>query len=164
MRPSLYKVTLLYLICAFACTTHADIVVITHHSAPIDSLSKSQVRGIFLKKLLVFPGTSIPTTTVDQHKNTIERKIFYEHITNKSPRMMNAYWARYVFTGKSQPPKELQDSQSILDYVSDNINSIGYIDESLITDDVKIVYRIATQAPSIPVPLIPAPSIQGDHL
>jgi ABC-type phosphate transport system substrate-binding protein len=133
---------LLWLLLLFSPLVLADTVVIVNKSAPIEKLSKDDVRSIFLGRLFVFPATDFEVNALDQANSSDLREWFYLQLANKSRRKMNTYWARYLFTGKGQPPLALESDQSIVDMVSISPHTIGYLDEKFVNAQVKVVYRL----------------------
>ena len=55
-------------------------------------------------------------------------------------RKLGAYWSKVLFSGKAERPKELQDAQAVIRYVSENEAAVAYIPVEALTDDVKAVY------------------------
>ncbi len=54
----------------------------------------------------------------------------------------DAYWARQVFTGRSQPPSQVGNSAAVKLLVADNPNMVGYITEDQVDQSVKVILRI----------------------
>ena len=53
---------------------------------------------------------------------------------------INSYWARLVFSGRASPPRQVQDDAEVIEIVSDNRGAIGYVDRSLVNEQVQIVF------------------------
>jgi hypothetical protein len=52
---------------------------------------------------------------------------------------MKAYWAKIIFTGRGQPPQEVRSSAELKKRIAQDPAAIGYIDESLLDDSVRVV-------------------------
>jgi hypothetical protein len=46
-----------------------------------------------------------------------------------------------IFTGRGMPPREVSSEQEMVMLVGSNRNFVGYLDASLVTPDLKVVYR-----------------------
>ncbi|WP_251879476.1 hypothetical protein [Grimontia kaedaensis] len=79
--------------------------------------------------------------TTDLPEKSKEREYFYRMLVGKSAAQINAYWARLLFTGKSEPPLTVRSSADVIALVKDNKNAIAYINEADLVDGLKVVYR-----------------------
>jgi len=74
---------------------------------------------------------------IDQAERSAARAGFYESLAGKSPPHMKAYWAKVIFTGRRQPPKEVTDSIEMRARVASDSEAIGYMDASFLDDGVR---------------------------
>jgi len=118
----------------------ADISVVVNPNSGVDSLTQSQVKKIFMGKTKQFPNGSA-VRPVDQNSGSTYKE-FYKKIAGKSPSKMNKYWVKLTFTGKAEAPKKVGSNSSVIDAVKENTKTIGYIDSSAVTNDVKVVYTV----------------------
>jgi hypothetical protein len=137
MKKIIYKliavVTLL-----FASVAQADeIVVIANSASPVSSISVSDLKKIYLKKKKYFTegGRVIPA---DQSVDSPVRKDFYEAIIGMSATELQHYWSKQIFTGKGTPPRVMKSDAKMLEWVSDSVKAIGYVNKSAIDDSSKI--------------------------
>ncbi|WP_231590815.1 hypothetical protein [Grimontia sp. AD028] len=79
--------------------------------------------------------------TTDLPEKSKEREYFYRMLVGKSAAQINAYWARLLFTGKSEPPQTVRSSADVIALLKDNKNAIAYINEADLVDGLKVVYR-----------------------
>src|SRR5215831_9496438 len=86
-----------------------DVVAVVSAKRPATELSADQVADIFLGKTSRFPDGSI-ATPIDQSEDSPAREKFYAHFTGKSPAQVKAYWAKIIFTGRGQPPRQVPGS------------------------------------------------------
>ena len=63
-----------------------------------------------------------------------ERDLFYERLTAKNPSQIRAYWSRMVFTGRAQPPHEVDDQEDALRRVLADPNTLAYLPAASVTD------------------------------
>ena len=119
----------------------AEVSVIVHPDANINTITPAYVANIFLGKIKTLPNGKI-VIPIDQRRDSAARLAFYKKMANKNQNQLNAYWARQVFTGKGQPPSQVPDSESIKLLVSDNPSMMGYIDSKVLDKSVKVILTI----------------------
>lgn len=115
----------------------ADVAVIVHPSnnAAIDDAA---ISSIFLGKVSAFPDGQKALPAVPDISNP-SRGDFLDKIVGKTEPQYKSYWARLVFTGQAQPPKEMQDDAKTLELIATNPNMIGVINASHVNGSVKRV-------------------------
>jgi ABC-type phosphate transport system substrate-binding protein len=116
----------------------ADVVPIVSAKSHVKALNSEQVADIFLGKTSRFPdGTQ--ATPIDQSEDSPAREKFYTQFTGKSPAQLRAYWAKIIFTGRGQPPRQVPGSAEAKNIGAQNPNAIAYIDARLVDDTVRVV-------------------------
>lgn len=119
----------------------AEVAVIVHPSAGIDSLTEDDVARLFLGKAKSFPnGTQ--AVPVNQDEGSPVREMFNEGVTKKNASQYKAYWSQLVFTGKGTPPKDVGGNAEVKSLIAANPNMIGYVDSSAVDGSVKVVYKL----------------------
>ncbi len=119
---------------------NAGIVLIMHKQSAINQLKAETIKELYLglrqyvQKIRILP--------LDQDVGERSRQSFYHDLIKKPQSQLISHWSRLIFTGKGQAPVALSSDQSILMFVSNNPNVVGYIDERFLTDDVKVVFRL----------------------
>jgi hypothetical protein len=98
-------------------------------------MTAAQVADIFLGK-----DTSL--TPFDLPSSSAPRGEFYTKVAGKDEAQVKAVWARLVFTGKSQPPKELASSADVVKQVASGEKAIGYVEKSAVDGSVKVVLTV----------------------
>ncbi|CBL44117.1 conserved hypothetical protein [gamma proteobacterium HdN1] len=119
---------------------NAEVFVIVSAQSGITELSKDHAEKIFLGKMHNFPNGA-QAVPLDLKKGP-ERDEFYKKVTGKSTAQVNSYWARQVFTGSGQPPKEVDGQATMLELVEKNPNVIGYVTTAPSATGVKAVLQI----------------------
>lgn len=121
-----------------AVSAQAELVVIVNPKNPAASMSADQVAQVFLGRSTSFPagGTAAP---VDQKEGTALRDEFYTKVADKNPGQVKAFWAKQMFSGKGQPPKELASSADVKKAVAADPSAIGYIEKGALDTTVKSV-------------------------
>jgi ABC-type phosphate transport system substrate-binding protein len=118
-----------------------ELVVIVSARNPVSALRADQVADIFLAQVGHFPDGA-DAVALDQSVGSPLRNEFYAKVAAKSPALVKAYWAKMIFTGRGQPPKEAPNSAAVRKLVADNPALIGYIDKSALDASVKPVLLV----------------------
>ena len=96
------------------------------------------VKKIYLGKVKAFPdGSRAIPLTFEQGNNT--RNAFNNNVLGKSESQYSAFWSKLVFTGRGTPPEMIATEEEMLQLVATNPNTIGFIDESKVDSNVKVV-------------------------
>jgi len=119
----------------------AEVAIICNPENPIDRLTKTQIKRIFLGKVRRFPNgdKAIP---LDLDRKSATRHYFYQHVINKTENQLKSYWSKTIFAGKSRSPKVVASEDTVVDMVAGKKAMIGYIDANNINSQVKVVMRI----------------------
>lgn len=114
----------------------ADIVVVVHPESPLRQLSPQEVSDLYLGRVRSIQGSE-RLLILDQPRDSELRSRFFQQLNGMSLRSVNAYWARLQFSGVSQPPFPLPDSQAVIKTVHHNRLAIGYVEALSVTGDVR---------------------------
>ena len=93
----------------------------------VASLTPNQLADIFLGRSNRFPDGS-PAVPCDYAEGSPLREEFYAKFLGKSPAQVKSYWAKIIFTGRGQPPKEVADVEQARKLVAGNASVICYLD------------------------------------
>lgn len=122
-------------ILAGASIAHAEMVLITHPSNSVSSLPQSQVSRLFLGQTSTFPNGS-RATPLDVQGDT--KAQFHRDVLKRQTEQVEKYWARMIFTGKAQPPREVK-AREVKAVVAETPGAISYIDSSQVDSSVKVI-------------------------
>lgn len=111
--------------------------VIVHPSNNAD-FDKGTVERIFLSKEKTFTNGQ-PAVPIEIQQPSEHRDYFQETIIRKTDSQVRSYWAMLVFSGKGTPPKEVASEAEVLELISKNPNTLGYIPTSMVTPNVKVI-------------------------
>ena len=131
------KIVLLLLSLCLPISVWADLVLIAHLQAPVNSISRDEAINIYMGRLRRFP-----TGEAVQPLDGPAKAEFYRLLVNKELADINAYWARLVFSGRTSPPRSFEQNQTVLDYVSANPDAIGYIERAELNSKVKVILEL----------------------
>lgn len=62
--------------------------------------------------------------------------------TGRNAAQIKATWAKLLFTGKGNPPKEVSGNAEVKKFVAGNPAAIGYIDKAAVDGSVKVVLSL----------------------
>ena len=113
-----------------------DVVVVAARNSPISSLTVDQAIDVFLGRNSSLPGIG-RVTPIDQPEGSPVRREFYEKAARKDAAQLKAYWARKIFTGKGEPPPEVESTAAVKRILAADPHAIGYIPESALDESVK---------------------------
>lgn len=114
---------------------NAEIVVIVNPKHAAAAMTADEVANIYL-------GKDSSLSPLDLKEPEAVRNQFYQKVAGKDSAQVKAIWARLVFTGKQQPPKELGSSADIVKQVASSDKAIGYVDKSAVDASVKAVLTV----------------------
>jgi len=118
----------------------ANVVAVVSVKSAVTTLTKVQLTDIFLGKANRFPNGA-PAVPIDQPEGSVAREEFYAKFAGKSAAQVKAFWAKIIFTGRGQPPKEVADGIELKKRIAEDPSAIGYIDEKIVDDGVRVVLR-----------------------
>jgi len=124
-------------ICSFASYAIAKpISVIVNAENSTESLTKKQLIDLYMGRFVAFPDnqTAQPLDTLTPEDL---RALFYKRLVNMQLSRVNAYWSRVRFTGRASPPEQHQNEQTVLDFITNNPNAIGYVFSESLTQENK---------------------------
>ncbi|MFV8461180.1 hypothetical protein ACNO7T_08510 [Vibrio campbellii] len=83
----------------------------------------------------------------DWPENSTEREEFYQLLLGKNAAQMNAHWAGLSFSGKARYPREIKSAStdSLVDWLNDKPNRIGYAPLSSIPQNANVLYVISSE-------------------
>ena len=117
----------------------AEVAVVVHSSSSI-SLDQEEIAKIYLGKTKSFAnGNKIDIASLDDGDPITAE--FNEKVLKKSSSQVNAYWSKLVFTGKGTPPKKVDNTAAMINFVASSENAIGFVDASKVNGDVKVIAK-----------------------
>lgn len=101
-------------------------LVIVHPSNGVSSLSRNEVRNMFLRRTRQWPdGTSVEP--VDQAASSDVREAFSRAVHGRSATSVASHWRQQVFSGRGVPPPVRNGNSSAAGYVLGHRGGIGYV-------------------------------------
>ena len=103
------------------------------------SVSLEDAERLFLGKVKTFP-TGAAATPLNQTEASPAREAFDAAVLKKNASQLKAYWSKLIFTGKGNPPAEM-DAGAVKSKVASDPSAIGYIDAAEVDGSVREVAR-----------------------
>jgi hypothetical protein len=133
MRALISLLTVAALAAATAQAAEPEVVVIGNPAA--QTLTKEQVADLFL-------GKNQGMKLLDLPSSAPAKAAFYEKVSGHDLSQVKATWARLIFTGKAQAPKELPDAAAVKKAVAADPKALGYIQKSEVDSSVKVLLTL----------------------
>lgn len=136
------RLGILILCCLFAWPplARADLVLVAHPQSSIERLTRDDVVNIFMGRYRLL-ASGITAEPIDLGDDTGLRARFYRALVNKSLAEINAYWARLVFSGKTRPPRVMDNVEAALRAVNAHPGALAYMERSQMDKNVRIVFE-----------------------
>ncbi len=116
-------------------------MVVIGNVAGVDSLTDSDVKKLFMGKKTKLDNGST-ARIIELADGSAGRLAFHEVATGRSESQLQSAWSRLVFTGKAEAPVQVADYPGVIAEVTSNADAIGYVDESALTGDVKVLLKL----------------------
>lgn len=117
-------------------------VVVANPRAGIVRLSQEEVINIFLGRYRRL-ASGLTAEPIDQPVDTALRANFYRQLVGKSQAEINAYWARLIFSGKTQPPRTSFGTEDALQRVASHAGALAYVERSKVDGRVTVVFEMS---------------------
>ncbi len=101
--------------------------VVVNADNPVESLSKSEVSKIFLKKQTKWEQSRRVPRPVDRGTDSPVREVFTTEIHGRKLSRVKSYWMRSIFSGAAEPPPELASDAEVVSFVLSHPDAVGYV-------------------------------------
>lgn len=114
-------------------------VVVVRADSPVPSLTRDEVRDLFLGRTVPTVGLALSPLEV---RDEAVRGAFYERLIGWSVNRWRAHWARQVFAGLSQPPTLLAGAE-VMPAVLRSPLAVGYLPAGqVLPAQVRVVFEL----------------------
>ncbi len=132
IKYSISGFILLLLLCS---TASADSVLIVNNSVRETTISKEDVKLVFLgKKKKWVNGDRIRVSAL---KRGPIHEAFLNEYVDKTPSKFSSFWKIAIVSGTALPPKFFESEDEIVDYVKKESGAVGYISSDTPHEGVK---------------------------
>jgi ABC-type phosphate transport system substrate-binding protein len=103
----------------------ANFVVIANKDVPVDSLSKAELRAIFLGEKVKWDNRKyIKIAFLDEGEAS---KDFLQGVVGKTPSQYDNHWQKMVFSGKGAMPQSFAEISKVVGYVAAHPGAVGFV-------------------------------------
>ena len=121
--------------------SNEHVMVITHRDSSINTISKSQLRNLFMGNLALPDVTPIALSPGE-----MARSIFNIRVIGLTESRIQAYWAQMRFSGRQQRPETADSIYELILMIESSTNTIGYLPEGTpLPEKIKVIYRSSSQ-------------------
>ncbi|MCP4146988.1 MAG: hypothetical protein GY757_04480 [bacterium] len=114
-----------------------DVYIISNSSTRINSISKKELKQIFLGEMNRWKDGSKIKIVDNLDKKTAEN--FYSKYVGKKTARIKQIWIKKMLRGKMSPPESLKYNDDIVDYVSNKKHCIGFVSGKKAPKGVKVL-------------------------
>jgi hypothetical protein len=112
-----------------------EIVIIINKNVVIDSLTKDDIKNIFLGNITRWQDNK-KIILASPSKRELQQ-IFLSKYIGKTPLQYNKYLQKKFLPQKQKMPKFFKSKEKMIDYIAKTEGSIGYITPNFTSNDVK---------------------------
>lgn len=125
-----------------AAEVRAELVVVVNARLGVAAMTHNEVVNVFFGRNRQF-FNGVEAEPVELPENHPERARFYRLLVGKDLSEIRAYWSRQVFSGRMQPPVQVNSSEEVLKWVIAHPGGIGVLDLTRADARVRVVYELA---------------------
>ena len=137
MDKKLFKLLSLALALSSAPVFADGIIIIGHQGMP--RLDAVTIQKLFTGRMIEVEGQLI--TAVNASTGSQARNQFLDSFLAQDEEKYTAYWTVRRFIGKGAPPRELQSSADVVNFVQSHPGGIGYIPSSELKPGLNVLSR-----------------------
>ena len=119
----------------------AEWVLVANNKSGITRLTQDEVTHIYLGRYRRL-DSGMTADPIDQPDDSPLKAHFYRRLVDKSLPEINAYWARLVFSGKTQPPRTARTSEEALQWVIRQPGALAYVERTKVDGRVMVVFEM----------------------
>lgn len=114
------------------------VITIANRTVQQSSLPLETLRAIFAMRQRTLPDGQAVHVFVLPDDDPVHEE-FSKRILGVYPHQLRLAWDRAVFSGTGQAPNEVEDEADMLEAVASTPGSIGYIKQSNLNDQVRVL-------------------------
>ncbi len=124
----IYKLFAFFIIFFFCNRLYAEEsgVIIVNKSIKIETISKSDIRKIYLGKMTLWGNKSKIQPCIINIKTEFGKK-FFDAVLSTTPKKYKRHWLKQVFSGYGSAPHSFATPEEVIEFVSKNPGGIGFI-------------------------------------
>lgn len=143
-----FSVFIVMLYGAFSPTIMQDqtLVIIVHKDNPVESLSLSEVKLYWLRKVKKrWPTINKNIRPVDTKSKSLEQQAFYKKVLNMSATDVEAYFNLKQYESAEKPQDKFGNERDIIEFVAEQEGAIGFVNSNSLSADMKSKVKIVAK-------------------
>lgn len=143
-----FSVFIVLLCGAFSPTIMQDqtLVIIVHKDNPVESLSLSEVKLYWLRKVKKrWPTINKNIRPVDTKSKSLEQQAFYKKVLNMSATDVEAYFNLKQYESAEKPQDKFGNERDIIEFVAEQEGAIGFVNSNSLSADMKSKVKIVAK-------------------
>ena len=121
----------------------SEVVVIVNKENPISSLSASEAKLYFLRKIKKrWAETNKNIRPVDRKSKCSEQTTFYSKVLGMAATDVETYFVTRQYQNAEKPQDKFSNDKEIIDFVGEEIGAIGYVNAASLTPEAKSKVRV----------------------
>jgi ABC-type phosphate transport system substrate-binding protein len=133
------SIMLLLALTALASAGRSQVVVIANRGVPVSSIDTETLVDIYMLSQTKWEN-DVPIRVFALKKGSSSMETFYAHL-GLNVLALNKQWMRIQLTGEGRAPLVLGDDE-IVERVASTPGAIGFVDQSRVTADVKVLREV----------------------
>ncbi|TAF75827.1 MAG: hypothetical protein EAZ53_05095 [Bacteroidetes bacterium] len=122
------------------------LVIIVHKDNPVESLSLSEVKLYWLRKVKKrWPTINKNIRPVDSKSKSPEQQAFYKKVLNMSATDVEAYFNQKQYESAEKPQDKFGNERDIIEFVADQEGAIGFVNSNSLSADMKSKIKIVAK-------------------
>lgn len=128
------------LCCLLSGISMAEVMIVAHVKSDISAVDQATLKKLFLGKTSKINGNKVRAVNLpDDNALKLE---FDEKVVGKNAKKMKSYWANRIFTGKGKPLDQVRSEESMVVWLAENKDGIGYLSADAINSKIKVLLTI----------------------
>ena len=115
----------------------ADFVVIANPAVSANSLSRAELKAIFLGEKVKWDNKKHIRIVILE--NGLAYVDFLQTIVGKTPSQYDQHWMKLVYTGRGSIPPSFIEEHQVIEYVTKQPHAIGFVSPGNVTGADKII-------------------------
>jgi len=125
---------------------HAQVAVIVHKAVPVDTLTRAQLVDLYTGDVKSWSDKT-PVVVLDLKTQSDIKDTFYKLLGLTSSRIKSIRLKKLLL-GEGDPPEALKLEEDVVKKVASTPGAIGYVSQSEVNSEVKIIRIIEKHRPS----------------
>lgn len=138
MPRSILGIALLFAGLAAPHAAAQEVAAIVSPKVGVSALTSDELADIYLGRTHRFPDGTL-VTPCDLAESSPVRAAFYHRVLGRTPAQMKAHWAKLMFTGRGQPPREVADSEEAKRLVTRSPGTLCYVERTAVDASVRVL-------------------------